>query len=160
MHPVTAASSELERLLAGLLEAAPASAGDDPGRVCTLEVLRRLATRWPDPPAPGDRNALEILCRKIGVAGRVWEAYDRDWKRRASSSPLTGPGYSLLAGVLLGYASALGQLEDTEGPGPALKCLNAAFGALDLAGGCGDAVALAELEEAADRVVERLLPAP
>ena len=155
---MTTASTEIGTLLADLVDGVPAEVGSGTGGVHTLDALRRLSARASQPPEPDDRKALTALCRKLGVAGRVWEAYDPAWKRPASRTPLTSEGYALLAGVLVAHADSAGRGDD--GPGWALKLLNAAFSAIDLARAGGDTDFLRELDAVADRTLGRLLPAP
>jgi hypothetical protein len=150
-------TSDLGNLLADLRERAPAPGRGDASEVGTLDTLHGLSSRCSQPLTPDDRAVLEALCRKLGVAGRVWAAYDAEWRRPASRAQLTGPEYALLGAVLLACASS--QAPPSEESGVALKLLNAAFGALDVARNSGDGVLSRELDEAADRVLGQLLPA-
>lgn len=154
---MTAAPPDLTRLVTQLLEAAPPAGDNGSGHVPTLDLLHRLAARSSQSLEHREHVSLAMLCRKIAVAGRVWESYDPSWSKPASRSQLSGPAYSLLAAVLLTCAGAPAPPNSKGSPGAPLKYLNAALGALDLARESDDTRFVRELDDAADRMLARLV---
>ena len=71
---------------------------------------------------------LDIMTRKIDIAGRVWARYDADWK-----SPIDRDAVSADAVLGIALCLSLGELPPGEdNKGRALKWINAAFNAVRL----------------------------
>lgn len=100
-------------------------------RIDTVGALLALARRAPGELDAGARADLHALARKIHVARRVASSYAPGWKRREGAEPLDAAGWPLLVAVLLASAEPAGP--DELARGLALKCLNAALAALELA---------------------------
>jgi len=118
----------LEELQANL---PPVPQGDD-GHIDTRRVLLRLAGVRPDLPSGRDREDLEALCREIAVRRRVLQTYDPGWRKGDRQAPLPAEWWPLLIAVLLAFADREWPTEEDDS-GMALKSLNAALAAIDIA---------------------------
>jgi hypothetical protein len=141
--------AKLHDLVARLRESAARTARSANAPISTVTLLERLSRDSSDAET---RSALDMLCRKIAVAGKVWDAYEADWKPAAGASFLGDEELCLLAAVLALYA-ARGAERAPEERGRALKCLNGSFQALDLVQGLP---ARDEVRELADAILERV----
>ncbi len=86
-------------------------------------------------PSEEQRRELEWLCRKIQVARRVDARYRSGWKKEAGAPTLDKGAWVDLVGVLVDWSRMPAESEDHRGL--ALKLLNAAFAAVDLAAAAG-----------------------
>lgn len=121
-------------------------------RIDVRYVLMDLARAWPTEPMRDQVAALEALCRKIGVAQTVQQAYDPGWQRLQDVGPLAGRWWPMLVGVMLAYAS-VPEMTDRVRPGVAAKCLNAACQAIECASQRPDVGDVAELAAWADELL-------
>ena len=138
----------LRRLAARLPDAATDAVSASEESIDTIAVLRDLARVAPGAPDAERRAWLDALMRKVHVAKRVDAHYDGRWRRRDGAAPLPAEAWPLLVAVLLAHATpARPDAEDERGF--ALKCLNAACAALELAGeGVGEREGLEARAEA------------
>lgn len=145
--------SQAEHALAAVRADLPELSGTDPRGKETASVLRRLAEGWPARPNQDDRKDLDVLCREIAVAGNVFKAHDRAWKKGTTGAALPRAYWPLLIAVLLAQAH-WADSEDEEARGLALKSLNAGLGVLDIAERSGDVAQLPRLRAWADEILE------
>ncbi len=104
---------------------------------------------WPGPMNAGGEAGLEALCRKLAVAKRVKIAYDSSWKRALSQEDLPIPYWPALIALLLAeFQSNAATLDQVRGV--ALKRLNAAYSAMEIATALIDVPHLSELARWAD----------
>lgn len=126
------------------------------GGIATGLALAELGRAWPGPLTATQGEALEALCRKIHVAKQVTARYGPGWKKDAAAPGLGTLEWRLLVVVLIAYAAA--QKPDSEaGRGLALKLINAALAALDLAAGKLDPPVHAALGEGAESMMRLVL---
>ena len=137
-----------ETILADLPE--PAASVD--GTLQTAAVLAALARSDPAALDTTARRDLEALCRKVHVARRVDTCYSAGWKKRKGEKPLELAWWPVLVAVLLAHSNAA-VVADEEGRGYALKQLNAALAAIDLASARGDVPHLDALRAWADALL-------
>ncbi len=142
---------EVRSSLDKILESLPALAEPEAGVIDTANVLVDLAHAWPERLSKDRHRSLEALCRKIHVARQVLAVYRPGWKRRKSAEPLLAAFWPLLTGVFLAYAIPAGG-EDAD-RGQALKNLNAALAALDLAPASERVRGLGELRTWSERLL-------
>lgn len=114
------------------------------GVINTGDFITRLAQSWPRPLSVSDRDGMEALCRKLSVTKQVKAAYDATWRRAVTQEEITPAHWSALIALLLAQFQALGETEEYA-RGTALKRLNAAFAAIDIAGGLPNVPHLPEL---------------
>ncbi len=146
-------SSAFDLLLSQLLAEAPASDNREARGIQTPRVLVALASERQSPPTPEERQSLDALCRKIHVAGKVKASYGRSWRSRRGTPPLPRAFWPLLIAVLLAAGRLPEHAKAQVELGLALKCLNAALAALDLAAQIGEIPHLEELETEAARLL-------
>lgn len=121
-------------------------------KIQVVDKLIGLAHAWPSIGGNTQRGVLDPLCRKIAIARRVWSEYDSTWKKPRKVKPLPDSDWPLLIGVLLAYASPVGEgSEQTRGA--ELKNLNAALQAIDIVEDRVEDVYIAELKNWADRII-------
>ncbi len=144
------AEPEVREYLDALLESLPELPEPEVGVIHTPRVLAELARPWPEPLSDDRRRSLESLCRKVHVARQVRAAYRPGWKRRKSAEPLAAAFWPLLIAIFLASAVPAGGAEANRGM--ALKSLNAALAALDLAPD-GSAGELDELRAWSERLL-------
>ncbi len=142
--------ADLEAILAGQ----PAPPGGT-GRIDTWSVLAELARAWPQPLDGESLGHWQALCRKVHVAGKVLATYRRGWRRPRAAEPLPPPAWPLLIAVLLAYAVPSGDGEAERGL--ALKSLNAALAARDLARQGGGESSPVDLGAWSERALAALL---
>jgi len=141
MQPTIPPDKQARHMLDAVLRDLPARPEPDAGLIDTAGLLIRLADRWPSPPDERERSDLQMLCRQIAVPKRVLKSYSTDRRKPAREELLPSPFWALLIAVLLVHAERWPD-EDTLSRGLALKCLNGALQALDIADGFADRVPL------------------
>jgi len=104
----------------------------EPDGIVTRRLLHDLAARGLAAPTRDERTTLDALCHRLSVAGEIRESYLAGWRADRTAASLDPEANALLAAVLVAAAMSIPE------PGPALKALNAAFTALDLAGDAPD----------------------
>ncbi len=119
------------------------------GEIDTCGVLIDLARSWHERVAGTGVNELNALCRKIATSGRVDDRYCGNWRKHTGAQPLTVAGWLLLITVLLAHAG-------TSERGLALKCLNAAFRAIDVVRSDADKGAMAQVKAWAESTLRKL----
>ncbi len=146
---------EVQERLNTILESLPELPEAEAGVIHTAAVLVELGCAWPERLSEQRRRSLESLCRKVHVAGRVLAVYRPGWKRKKAAGSLPAGFWPLLLAVLLAYALAGGESETDRGL--ALKSLNAALAALDLAREVGVSEGLADLGACCERLLATTL---
>ena len=71
------------------------------------------------------------MCRNIDVVGRIWLAYDVDWRQPERQEALVAPFEALLVAVLVAMASSCHNASAKE-RGIGLKFVNSAYKAIDI----------------------------
>ena len=127
-----------------------------PGTVDTARFLVDLALDWPRTLQQADHAGLEALSRKLAVAKQVRAVYDDAWEKVIDREVLAGSYWALMIALLLATSLEGAQASDADGAGHALKRLNAALTALDIAASMSDVPHLDELKSVAEERVERL----
>ena len=124
----------IKQITGALKEIQPPAGGID-----VRELLKMLASEETSSLDAKHWQAIHMLCRKIGVVGKVHSAYSSNWKKCKASEPLASEYWRLLIAVLLLHSQAALNLTndqflgDYSNRGTALKMLNAALKAIDLA---------------------------
>jgi hypothetical protein len=123
----------------------------------TIGLLARLSALGHGPLPDSEHKALDCLCRKIDVLGRVRIAYDGDWRMALDKRPLPLEAWPVLILSLLMFA---GPLDDGSGDGRgiALKWTNAAFNGLELFDDLDGGEALQTLRDLAEERLRELTP--
>lgn len=142
-----------------MLEAVMADAPElgrlDPERIDTAGAIHRLAQTWPDPFDEQRLSDLEALCHEVAVRKGVLSVYGKGWNRGSETEPLSPKWWAVLIAVLLAYGVSD---EGTYGAslGLALKSVNTALRALDIAERIDEFPHLPALRVWADDVLEGL----
>ena len=121
----------------------------------TIGLLAHLTSRRHGSLPASEHKALDCLCRKIDVLGRVRIAYDGDWRMALDKRPLPLDAWPVLILSLLVFAGAPDD-GTGDGRGCALKWTNSAFNALELYRGLGGGEALQALCGIADERLREL----
>lgn len=146
---------QIKQMIDEVTCSAPKPEKFDGNKIDTCEFLVSLARLWPKPLNEKENAGLEALCRKIAVAGKVWSAYSASWKKIDSAEPLPAFCWSVLIAVLLAYCQP-GNDTNENIRGMALKRLNAAFSAIDLAKNFGDVPHLTNLTSVAEDCLKKI----
>lgn len=102
------------------------------GETSTYQTLTRLVEALSAEEGMENRSDIEALCRKIQVAKRVDSAYGKGWKKLEHRVDIDPCAWPVIIWTLIGFSEPR-MWVGPEAEGLALKCMNAAFVALDLA---------------------------
>lgn len=146
----------IRQILTTILEDIPKPIPPSPNGFNTGAFLTQLVRSWPRPLNQKDADGLEALCKKVAVAKKIWAVYDPGWKKSAAPEPLPTPLWSLLIATLLAYGRG-GDNKNAMARGIALKRINTAFQALDLANTQEPCPCLPELKTLAQICLDEIL---
>jgi len=118
----------------------------------TAQVLIRLAEAWPGPLEGRDLCDFDALCRELAVTGSLPQRWISGRGKGAASARLPSEYWRLLITVLLAWADRPGA--SGEEFGLAMKSLNAALCAIDVAEGWADVEGLPELRAWSEGILE------
>jgi hypothetical protein len=144
------------RLIKQILEHSPVTEQPGDSEINTGAFIVGLLQAWPGPVGEMGRRGLEELCRKLAVTNQVKTAYDATWRQATEREDLPPTYWPALIAVLL---SSFADAEDHEeySKGRALKRLNGAYQALDLAREISGVSHIEELSAWADQRLPQVL---
>jgi hypothetical protein len=150
---MTSSEFQPEEMLDMALEALGEVSGTvEDNAVDTTTALVRLAKSWREEISEDDKSDLNAICKKIHISSKVRAFYKRGWRPDKQAEPLPPESWALLIADLLAYS--IPQDSEEESKGFALKNLNAAFAALDLADKIKSVEHLQKLKAWAEHLLE------
>ena len=153
MQTTHTADSQARHMLEAVLRDLPELGEPAADGIETAGLLIRLGRRWPNAPDERECRDLQMLCRQIAVPKKVLRDSPVDDRRVPQGETLPVEYWPLLIAVLLMQAERWPD-DDPPGRGLALKCLNGALQALDIAERFGNVPHITALRSWAERMTE------